>query len=103
MAKTYTAKDILTLMDTNDYFVCACISKLYDRQTADEQQSSSTKHHNGRGFNAFDADFMSSLARQVRINKDKGTILSPKQLKYARKCLKKYVNQLVEIANEAQA
>ena len=103
MAKTYTAEDITKLMDTNDYFVCACLSKLYDRQTADEQRSQSTKHHNGRGFNAVDAKFLSSLAIQVRINKTKGTILTPKQLQYARKCLRKYVNQLVEIANEAQA
>ena len=94
--RVWTEEEIWNLVMTNDYFVCACLSKMLDRQTKDEQRDKQTKHTNGRGFNSADAKFLSSLALQAR----KYRRLYPNQLKYARKCLYKYRKQLVEIANE---
>ena len=100
MAKKYTVDEIWRLVETNDYFVLACLSKMLDRQTRDEQIDQNTKHSNGRGFNSADAKFMTSLAIQAR----KYRRLSPRQLACARKNLYKYRKQLTEIANEmAQA
>ena len=96
MAKKYTVEEIWHLVETNDYFVLACLSKMLDRQTADEQRDQNTKHSNGRGFNSRDAKFMTSLAIQAR----KYRHLSDKQLECARKNLYKYRKQLTEIANE---
>ena len=71
---------------------------LYQRQTADEQSNCSTKYHNGQGFTAVDAPFLSSLAEQLL----KGRSLSQKQNDYARKCMQKYAAQLAKIANGKQ-
>ena len=101
--KIYTVEEIWNLVLTNDYFCCACLSKMLDRQTQDEQRAGETRHRNGRGFNGKDAKFLTSLAIQVRRNKNRGTILTQNQLAAARKCLYKYRKQLTEIANEMQA
>ena len=91
----WTREQIRTLLESNPRMVERSLVKLYERQTADEQASLSTKHENGQGFNAFDAEFLSSLATQVI----GGRTLSHKQLAAARKALKKYVGQLTAIAN----
>lgn len=98
-SKIYTVEEIWDLVMKNDYFVMACLSKMLDRQTTDEQRAETTKYANGRGFNAHDAKFLTSLAIQARTYRH----LSPKQLAYARKSLYKYRKQLCEIANEMQA
>lgn len=94
--RIYTVEEIWELVETNDYFVCACLSRMLERQTRDEQECADTKHRNGRGFNSHDAKFLTSLAVQAR----KYRHLSPKQLAAARKALYKYRRQLTEIANE---
>lgn len=94
--RIYTVEEIWELVETNDYFVMACLSKMLDRQTRDEQFDHQTKHRNGRGFNSRDAKFMTSLAVQAR----KYRHLSPRQLECARRNLYKYRRQLTEIANE---
>lgn len=99
MAKVYTVEEIWDLVMKNDYFVMACLSKMLDRQTSDEVSSGTTRHHNGRGFNSRDAEFLTSLAIQARTYKR----LSKSQLEWARKKLYKYRKQLTEIANEMQA
>lgn len=92
----YTVEEIWDLVEANDYFVMACLSKMLDRQTAAEKRDAQTKDRNGRGFNGPDAKLLTSLAFQARKYKR----LSPKQLYCARKKLYKYRRQLTEIANE---
>jgi len=87
-------EDIKSLLDSNDRAVERAMVVLFERQTADEQASNTTSHKNGRGFNGLDANFGSSLARQVMA----GRRLSPKQLQYARKMAHKYAGQLLEEA-----
>lgn len=70
------------------------ILAIYARQTADEQESYTTTHHNGVGFSACDAEIMTSFALQLR----KGRRLSAKQLTIAQKRMPHYARQLNEIA-----
>ena len=69
---------------------------LYKRQTADERISESTRVHNGRGFNAFDAKMGTYMAKWILDGKH----LNGKWLEKARKMLQKYTRQLLEIAAE---
>jgi hypothetical protein len=107
-----TRETILQAIETNDSACVNALIKLYARQTADEQQSERTAHDNGVGFNGTDGPFLSSLAKQAidrRRARNAGEVpahwtdLSPKQIGAARKCLKKYARQLLEIAQETQA
>lgn len=86
---------IQALLDRSDAAVMRGLVVIYDRQTADEQSSDTTKEANGVGFGAFDAEFCSSLARQVQ---QRGT-LSPKQMAMGRNKIKRYWRQLAEVAN----
>jgi SWI/SNF-related matrix-associated actin-dependent regulator 1 of chromatin subfamily A len=71
-------------------YVLKAILFLYARQTADEQTAESTHHQNAMGFNGLDAQFGSSLAKQLLANRT----LSQKQLVAAEKMLRKYKRQL---------
>jgi hypothetical protein len=100
-----TVPVILDLLARRNDAVEEAILRIYDRQTADEQEGHLTKHDNGQGFSAFDAGFLTSLAEQIRANhygEPKGRRLSPKQMTAARKAMRKYAGQLVGIAHEKQ-
>jgi hypothetical protein len=80
---------------------------IFERQTADEQDSGQTTHENGIGFNGLDAEILSSFAKQVK--RWKGTPegqrrfpvpLSEKQLNIARRKMAKYAGQLERIVRE---
>jgi len=93
--KVWTKAEILDLVATNVTFTGRCLQKLYARQTTDEQESRTTHHSNGRGFNAIDAEVMTGIAIWYR---EKG-FLTSKQLLVVRRKLTKYVGQLLEEAN----
>lgn len=82
----------------NSRIIFKMLWAMYQRQTADEREKQSTVHENGMGFNGFDAPFLSDVARNAYPFKD---LTTSQTLHVARK-LKKYVKQLVEIANEKQ-
>jgi len=66
--------------------------RLYELQTADEQDSDTAAVRNGQGFNGRDAAFGSSLARWIQSGKS----LSQKQLGFAFKMLPKYAGQIIQ-------
>ena len=72
------------------------IVALFEKQTATEQMIEATSEHNGVGFNAIDAEILSSFAKQLIA----GRTLSEKQLAIAFKKLPKYAKQLAMIAEE---
>jgi hypothetical protein len=72
---------------------------LYREQTADEQADQWTRHVNGRGFNATDAPFLSSLAQWI----EKRGSLTVNQRAAALRRVRKYSRQLADLANAAQA
>jgi hypothetical protein len=93
----WSKDSIQALIDTNDRAVMRALLVLYSRQTEAEQATESTREHNGRGFSAFDAEILSSFAVQV---KSRGT-LTPRQLEVARKRVRSYWKQLLEVASQS--
>ena len=72
---------------------------VYKKQTEDERQTESVNHHNGVGFRAEDAKFLSSLAKQF----EKKGALSEKQMEWLFKKMPVYAAQVVNIMlNEKQ-
>lgn len=97
-----TVEQIRELLETRNVAVEKAILTLYEHQTRDEQETETTKYDNGVGFNGLDAEFLSSLAKQMLANRYgrlKGSRLTENQMKYARKKVMKYAGQLVKIAN----
>lgn len=94
--RVWTAEEIKNLIQTNDKVLYGALKKLYGCQTKAEQTSESTQEHNGVGFNAIDAPFLSSLAESL----NKYGRLTDKQKAAARKRLVKYNAQLTKLANQ---
>ena len=63
---------------------------VYNQQKADEMAVKQTKHLNFVGFSKFDAEFLSSMAQQLKRKK----ALSPKQMMWVHRKMPKYANQL---------
>ena len=94
-SKKWTKEEIKQGINSSDRWLYRGVLAIYAKQTADEKDSSTTRYNNKMGFSACDAEFLSSLARQLL---SRGT-LSVKQTDYARKCMQKYVGQLCRVAN----
>jgi hypothetical protein len=76
---------------TNPAWAEKALVRLYELQTADEQNNDTATVQNGQGFNGRDAAFGSSLARWIQ----SGRRLSQKQLGHAFKMLPKYAGQIM--------
>lgn len=92
----WTEQELKDLMKTNDRVLYSCLIRLYECQTADEQNSGTTKEHNGIGFNGVDAKFLTSAAQFL----NKTGFLTAKQKVSVRKSLMKYSKQLTKLANK---
>lgn len=92
LTKEYIKKQLLT--DTR--WLMRGVVAIFEKQTYDEQQTESTKEHNGVGFNGVDAEILSSFAKQIKA----GRTLSVKQTAIAQKKMPKYAGQLLSIAKE---
>lgn len=96
-------QSIIDLLEKNDKAVMRALIVLTDRQTADEQATEATRHHNMRGFRPCHARMGTSMGKQAaRYGR-----LSPKQLAYWRRPMKDgkmriaiYAGQLLEVARE---
>lgn len=93
--KQWTKEEIKELLATNDGFLTRSLVKIYEFQTASEQDSELTVEQNGVGFNGVDAEILTSFAKQVI----KGRMLSEKQIAIARKKMIKYAGQIMGVAN----
>ena len=87
---------IKTLLLTNEVALRRGILRIFERQTQDEQRSHNTHYHNGIGFSASDAKFLSDMAALVRNNR----AMSEGQLIVSRRKMVKYANQLLNIMLE---
>lgn len=94
-AKTWTRDEINALLRRNPKAVERAMLALFARQTADEQATDATRHHNGRGFNAPSARRGSYYARWVR----SGRTLTGAHLDKALSIALRHSAQLVEEAN----
>jgi hypothetical protein len=69
------------------------------RQTADEKETRSTSHDNGKGWNKADAGFGASLAEFIRKSTRRpGERLTAKQVEAGHKMMRKYAGQLARCA-----
>lgn len=93
--KKWTKEEIRRLLESRDDAVVRGLIVLYSLQTSEEQSEDRTVEKNNVGFNALDAEFLSSLARYA----EKRGMLTEKQMYYARKRILKYAGQLARIAN----
>lgn len=91
----WTNSSIKLLLECNPKAVVRGICAIYKYQTAQEQDVGQTVVDNGVGFNAVDAEILSSF---VSFYKERG-FLSPKQMVIAKKKVMKYAKQLRKIAN----
>ena len=87
----WTPDKIKQLLETNDKAVCRAISVIYEYQTDIEKSMQATIEYNGVGFGGADVELLSSYAKGI---KQYGG-LTPKQMVWARKKIKKYVKQLI--------
>ena len=96
-----TEQYVRNCIDRNDIDVCRAVVTVYRRQTLSERSSYSTNVTNGVGFNKFDAEILTSFAKQIIRNKAMGRryLLSRSQMEIARKRIRKYAKQLARIAN----
>ena len=69
--------------------------RIYDYQTAQEQDIGNTVENNGVGFSGIDGDILSSFAEQVK----KGRTLSMKQMSVVYGSMPKYATQLQRIVD----
>ena len=93
--RQWTEEEIKTLVQTHDKVLYGALKNLYNCQTADEQASAETTHANGAGFNALDAEFLTSCAQFLI----KNGFLTDKQKAVVRRKLVKYNKQLTRLAN----
>lgn len=94
--RVWSEEEVKYLIQTNDKVLYGALKHIYACQTEDEKRAESTREHNGVGFNSFDAEFMTSICKQLE---QRGT-LSAKQKEVARKKLVKYNKQLTRLANQ---
>ena len=92
--KAYTKEEIREKLATDIRWLIRGLIAIFDRQTADEQQSDQTNHNNSVGFNGTDAPFMSIMARRAK----EGKPFSEKQIACIRKAMLKYAGQLHKIS-----
>ena len=93
--KTWTRTEIEEMINGNDRAVERAMVAIWERQTADEQETQGTRHHNGRGFAAWSARSGTYFAEWVR----SGRRLSGKHLVKARKIALHHAGQLTDFAN----
>ncbi len=94
---------VVAALATSVVFLEEAILTIDARQTPDERDDGTTRYLNGRGWNYQNAEFGSSLAAWIRSSwKMPGNRLTPKQIEKARPMMRKYANQLIRAAAEAQ-
>lgn len=97
MTKKTRVEAMIQRVKDDKEFAVGCLMRLYSFQTVNEKATEQTVEQNDMGFNACDAEFLSSMAEQYQ---RKGW-LSDRQLAFAQKKLQKYVrNQLIQLKVE---
>lgn len=94
----WNKESIQNLLRKNDKAVVRALQVLYDLQTSDEKSAGFSMHHNRVGFNAYDAEKLTHLARESKTRP-----LTDVEIRTARARLLKYHGQLARIANVKEA
>jgi hypothetical protein len=89
--KTRLAEFVRHKLATDAQWALRALLLVYGLQTADEQNTGTTKEDNGVGFSGVDAEFLTSLAKQYT----KHGRLSQNQTVWLHKKIKKYSRQVM--------
>jgi len=87
-------REILDMVDPPVGIIGQFLLLLYSAQTEDEQKDFATVAKNGAGFNSYDAEFLSTLARRARWR-----LLSPRECECAARQMRKYSRQIADLLN----
>lgn len=93
--KIWNEEQIKWLIISNESVLYSCLRKLYDCQTEEEKAIGNTQEHNGIGFNAYDAPFLSAMIKDL----NKYGNLTYGQREKTKMILQKYSKQLAKMAN----
>ena len=83
-------------LSNSQVWVNKALLKIYEFQTVAEQEFGVTIENNKVGFNGSDSEILSSFAEQLK----KRGFLTPKQEFLAKKKMKKYWRQILEISDK---
>jgi hypothetical protein len=97
--QVHTKETVQALLDKSDRAVVRALKAIYALQTDQEKNAHTTREHNGVGFSAFDAPFLTDMVLSL----DRYGQLTPKQMAITRNKIKRYWRQLVEIANKRES
>ncbi len=95
-------------LESDDQWILRAMHTIYQRQTADEQNTEQTRYTNGIGFTGVDAELLTSFTKRMiergylkLLTEKKAvnirTFFSQKQEYYIRRKVPKYSRQLVKI------
>lgn len=93
--RLWKASEIRMKIDADQRWLERAILAIYKRQTTDEKRDEDAKHLNAMGFSASDAHYLSYCAKWLL----KGNHLTRHHIDKARERMRKYVKQLVLVAN----
>ena len=96
--KEWTKESLKDLLKRNDKAVYRAILLLYSFQTDEEKYFENVQTVNGKGFNKFDVELLSSYARQIK----NGRELTERQMYSARPKILKYVGQILNYMRERE-
>ena len=91
----WTKEEMSHLLSHNERFLIKALAKMFEFQTADEQDAESTHYRNRVGFNGADAKVLTSINNFFA---QRG-FLTVKQVALARVRMMKYAGQLAKISN----
>lgn len=89
---------VRTKLSSDSRWAKHALLKIFEFQTAEEQEYETTSVHNGVGFTGIDGEILASFAKQLQT---KG-YLSPKQMDLLYKKMPKYWRQIISISDENQ-
>ncbi len=87
-------EQLTSLIKTSDAALFKSILVIYESQTLEERQQRVTKEENKKGFGAYDAEFLTSIAEQIK----GGYPLTEAQKAIARNKMVHYWKQLMVIS-----
>lgn len=94
--KSYTADQIKEKLSTNNKWLIKGLLAIYNNQTQDERRGKGSYVVNGVGFNSWDSEYLSSMAKKVL----RGEKIHPNDMGLIRHKMLKYSSQLEKIAKK---
>lgn len=96
ITKKATKKFVKDMLNSDERWMLAGLTKIYEYQTVSEKTCGATYEENGVGFSGCDGEILSSFAKQYK----KIGWLSTKQKQIAFKRVPKYWKQIISLSDE---